>query len=131
RVAWMDTRTGVWNVFYRESMDGGASFASEARVSGFTPGYSYLTTQGFLFPYGDYFQMVVDGCGATHVAFGESSAYKAAGNIWVSNQQRDWLLGVTYQGGQVKLSWPAAFSKARLEAAINLPGPWSVDPTPP
>jgi hypothetical protein len=127
----MDTRTSVWNVFYRTSTNGGASFSDELHLSGFVPGYPYLTSEGFQFPYGDYFQMAVDCCGATHAAFGESSAYKAPGNIWLANEQRNWLLQISYQTNQVKLSWPANVASGALEVATNPTGIWSADLAPP
>ncbi|HET7641764.1 MAG TPA: sialidase family protein, partial [Ktedonobacteraceae bacterium] len=60
RIAWMDMRTGRWNLFYRASSDGGATWSGESQVSSFVPGYSYLTPTGFGLPYGDYFEMSVD-----------------------------------------------------------------------
>lgn len=84
RVGWMDMRTGSWNLFYRSSGDGGASWSAETRVSGFVAGYSYLTANGFGLPYGDYFQMAVDSSGGTQIAWGESSSYAGPGNIWTA-----------------------------------------------
>ena len=43
RIGWMDTRTGAWNVFFRKSQDGGIHFSNTVRISGFVPGYPYLT----------------------------------------------------------------------------------------
>ncbi len=86
RVAWMDTRTGQWNLFYRASSNGGSSWSSETRVSGYVPGYAYLTPSGFGLPYGDYFQMSVDDRGSTQIAWGESASYAGPGNIWTSHR---------------------------------------------
>jgi hypothetical protein len=85
RIGWTDTRTGNWNLFYRSSGDGGATWSPESQVSGYVPGYSYLTPTGFGLPYGDYFQMDVDDRGGTQIAWGESSSYAGPGNIWVSH----------------------------------------------
>ena len=85
RIGWMDMRTGAWNLFYRSSGDHGNTWRPEKKVSGFVPGYSYLTAQGFGLPYGDYFQMVVDDDGVTQIAWGESSSYAGPGNIWTAN----------------------------------------------
>jgi hypothetical protein len=85
RIGWMDQRTGAWNVWYRASSSGGASFGAETRVSGYVPGYSYLTTSGFGLPYGDYFQLAVDDRGGTQAAWGESSGYAGPGNIWLAH----------------------------------------------
>ena len=86
RLAWMDRRTGPWNVFYRASVDGGRMFEPSIRLSTYAPGYKYLTRKGFDFPYGDYLQLAVDPNGRTHAAFGETAAYPRPGNIWVANQ---------------------------------------------
>lgn len=89
RLAWMDTRTGAWNLFYRTSMDAGRHLNPATRISSYVPGYSYLTKKGFNLPYGDYFQMTVDGENHTHIAFGEGPDYQGPGNIWVSNSVDD------------------------------------------
>ena len=84
RLGWMDTRTGVWNLFYRSSKDGGKHLSETLRISGYVPGYSYLTTAGYNLPYGDYWQMSVDENNHTHMAFGEGPNYQGPGNIWTS-----------------------------------------------
>lgn len=87
RIAWEDVRQGPWNVFYRSSTDGGNTWSAESTVSNYVPGYSYLTTNGFAFPYGDYFRLTLDSNAKVHAAWGESSSYASVGNIWVANQQ--------------------------------------------
>ena len=87
RIAWEDKRMGPWNVFYRSSVDGGAAWSAESTASNYVPGYSYLTTNGFSFPYGDYFRLTLDSSGKIHAAWGEASSYSSVGNIWVANQQ--------------------------------------------
>jgi hypothetical protein len=89
RLGWMDTRTGVWNVFYRRSFDGGEHLGSTIRISSYVPGYPYLSRAGFLSPYGDYFSMVVDEDSGTQMAFGEGPSYQGPGNIWVAHQIED------------------------------------------
>jgi hypothetical protein len=89
RLGWMDMRTGAWNVFYRSSRDGGKHLSATVRISGYVSGYSYLTKQGFAFPYGDYFSMVVDQDNLTQMAFGEGPSYAGPGNIWVSHEVND------------------------------------------
>ncbi len=89
RLGWMDTRTGKWNVFFRSSSDGGEHLGPTIRVSGFVPGYSYLTKAGFSLPYGDYFQMTVNDDKTTQMAFGEGPNYAGPGNIWVSHSVED------------------------------------------
>jgi len=85
RLAWTDTRSGSWNLFYRSSSNSGASWSGETRVSGYVPGYSYITPAGFGLPYGDYFQMAVDDHGSTQLAWGESGSYAGPGNIWTAH----------------------------------------------
>src|SRR6266566_7168754 len=85
RIAWMDMRTGKWNLFYRTSSDGGSTWNSETQVSSYVPGYSYLTPTGFGLPYGDYFEMSVDDRGGTQIAWGEAGSYAGPGNIWASH----------------------------------------------
>ena len=85
RIAWMDMRTGRWNLFDRTSIDGGSTWSGETQVSSFVPGYSYLTPSGFGLPYGDYFEMSVDDRGSTQIAWGEAASYAGPGNIWTSH----------------------------------------------
>lgn len=85
RIAWMDERTGAWNVFFRQSSDGGNSFGATVRISGYVPGYTYLTQKGFNLPYGDYFQLTVDQENQTQMDFGEGPSYQGPGNIWASH----------------------------------------------
>ncbi len=85
RIAWMDMRTGLWNLFYRTSSDGGSTWSGETQVSSYVPGYSYLTPTGFGLPYGDYFEMSVDNRGGTQIAWGEAGSYAGPGNIWTSH----------------------------------------------
>jgi hypothetical protein len=87
RIAWMDARnisrdTPFWNTYYRSSSNGGATWSDETRVSGFTPGYRYITAAGFRFPFGDYFGMAIDNHGDTHLVWGEGMNYQSPGSIW-------------------------------------------------
>ena len=85
RIAWMDMRTGLWNLFYRTSSNSGSTWSGETQVSTYVPGYSYLTPGGFGLPYGDYFEMSVDERGGTQMAWGEAGSYAGPGNIWTSH----------------------------------------------
>ena len=87
RIAWMDTRVGTggldrWNVYYRSSRNGGSSWGSEVDISTYVAGYSYIFTDGFRFPYGDYFEMDVDEQGTAHLIFGEGYNWDSPGSIW-------------------------------------------------
>jgi hypothetical protein len=87
-IAWMDTRAGAWNVFYRESRSGGA-FGRTDRVSRFVAGYPYLTPAGFALPCGDYFKIVFGADDRVQMAFGEGPSYAGPGNIWFSHQAEE------------------------------------------
>ena len=90
RIAWMDTRaTGsghpqqqIWNTIYRSSTNGGATWSSETELSSQVRGYDYVLPRGFLFPFGDYFGLAIDGDGNTHAVWGEGRNYKSPGSIW-------------------------------------------------
>ena len=97
RIAWMDDRNGRdtgaddpnarWNVYYRSSPNGGASWSAEAKLSQFVPGYAYkyaTPVDGFAEPYGDYFELDVDGAGHTQAIWGEGPSYDGPGNVWYS-----------------------------------------------
>jgi len=81
RVSWMDNRTGAFNVWYRSSADGGASWSPEIRVSAYRSGYAYVTAEGFAFPYGDYYILDLDPRGVVHMAWGEAPDYIGPGNV--------------------------------------------------
>jgi len=85
RIAWMDTRNSpLWNVFHRNSSNGGATWSAEAQLSGPVRGYDYVRPDGFRFPFGDYFSIAIDNLGNTHVVWGEGRNYKSPGSIWYS-----------------------------------------------
>jgi hypothetical protein len=45
--------------------------------------YKYLTPKdGFAEPYGDYFELDIDGAGTTHAVWGEGPSYVGPGNVW-------------------------------------------------
>jgi BNR repeat protein len=97
RIAWMDDRNGRddgtnspdarWNVYYRTSTNAGSSWSSESQVSKYVAGYSYkfaTPLDGYLEPYGDYFEMDIDSAGKTHLTWGEGPSYAGPGNVWYS-----------------------------------------------
>jgi hypothetical protein len=77
----MDNRTGQYNVWYRTSTDGGATWSQEVQVSQFASGFPYKTADGFMFPYGDYDAIAWDGA-HVHLAWGEGPSYAGPGNVW-------------------------------------------------
>jgi hypothetical protein len=89
RIAWMDARAANggmdrWNVYYRSSSDGGATWSGEIDLSTYVAGYAYILPDGFNFPFGDYFEMDLDETGTAHVVWGEGLNYDSPGSIWYS-----------------------------------------------
>lgn len=89
RISWMDARTHTsasdmdrWNVYFRSSTNGGASWSSEVDLSTFVSGFSYIFNEGFRFPFGDYYEMDIDEQGTNHLVFGEALNYDSPGSIW-------------------------------------------------
>jgi hypothetical protein len=100
RIAWMDDRNGFdaggsdanarWNVYYRSSTNGGNTWSSEVRLSAWVGGYTYKLDsprQGFLQPYGDYFEMDINSAARTVAIWGEGNSYVGPGNVWYARQQ--------------------------------------------
>jgi hypothetical protein len=86
RIAWMDTRNApLWNTYYRNSTNGGATWSPETRLSSYVPGFAYIDPDGFKFPFGDYFSMNIDGRGDTQVVWGEGLTYESPGSIWYTH----------------------------------------------
>jgi hypothetical protein len=90
RIGWMDARNRtpqnqpLWNVFQRNSSNGGASWSPENQLTGPVRGYDYILPEGFRFPFGDYFSIAIDNLGTTHVVWGAGRNYKSPGSIWYS-----------------------------------------------
>lgn len=84
RISWMDERSnGWWNTYYRSSINGGAAWSAEQDVSTFVSGYdSYISADGFRFPFGDYYELDIDENGTTHIIMGEGYSYDSPGSIW-------------------------------------------------
>ena len=87
RIAWMDQRNEPnWNVYYRSSTDGGASWSGESVLSNFVSGYSYIFSTGFRFPFGDYFGLAIDNQNHSQVTWGEGYQWTTPGNVWYTRQ---------------------------------------------
>jgi hypothetical protein len=83
RISWMDARNApMWNAYYRRSRDGGKTWSGESDISSFVPGFSYITADGFSFPFGDYYEMDVDDQGTTQVIMGQGLNWDSPGSIW-------------------------------------------------
>ena len=92
RISWMDARAAnggldKWNVYYRSSSNGGSTWSSEVDLSTSVSGFTYIFTNGFRFPFGDYYEMDVDEQGTAHLIFAEGFDYNAPGSIWYSKGQ--------------------------------------------
>lgn len=86
RMAWMDTRNHpLWNIYYRSSSNGGATWSAELRISSYVPGYRYVRPNGFGFPFGDYFGIAIDDQGRTQAVWGEGLNFRSPGSIWHSS----------------------------------------------
>ncbi len=71
-------------MWYRSSSDGGHTWSAEVKVSQFRSGYSYVTSAGFAFPYGDYYILNLDPKGHVHIAWGEGPNWVGPGNTLYS-----------------------------------------------
>jgi len=100
RVAWQDDRNGFdaggddpaarWNTYYRHSLDGGLSWSAETQLSAFVAGYAYklaVPADGYLQPYGDYFELDINAAGKTAAISGEGNSYVGPGNVWYASEQ--------------------------------------------
>jgi hypothetical protein len=97
RIAWQDDRNGFdaggddpsarWNTYYRSSGDGGRTWSPEVQLSDFVPGYDYKLAEGYLEPYGDYFELDVDGARKTHALWGEGPSYAGPGTVWYARER--------------------------------------------
>ena len=90
RISWMDARAAnggmdKWNVYFRSSTNGGSTWSNEVDLSTYVAGAdlsSYIFTDGFRFPFGDYYEMDIDDQGTNHLIFGEAFNYDSPGSIW-------------------------------------------------
>jgi hypothetical protein len=84
RAAWEDdgNGAGAWNVWYRATTNGGASWSRAARLSDRGSGAPYKSRAGFRFPYGDYFGITVDRHGTSYLTWSEGMSYAGPGGTW-------------------------------------------------
>jgi len=97
RIAWTDDRNGFdaggndpdarWNTYYRSSTDGGENWSDEAQLSAYMAGFTYKFTDGYLQPYGDYFELDIDSAGKTVALWGEGNSYFGPGNVWFAREE--------------------------------------------
>jgi len=83
---WMDDRGGAFNVWERQSADGGATWSADVKVSDATSGASYKTAAGFGTPYGDYDTVAINSAGKAVAVMGEGDTGQVHGDIWTNRQ---------------------------------------------
>ena len=90
RVWYMQTTgndTDVWNVYYRNSINGGTTWTAPVRISDATGGAAYKTPQGFMEVYGDYGEIAITSVGKTLAIWGEGTSYNGPGGVWWNVQR--------------------------------------------
>jgi BNR repeat-like domain len=85
-ITWMDNRGGAWNVWERQTSNGGSSWTTDAKASDATSGATYKTALGFGFPYGDYDMVAINSAGKAVAVMGEGDTSQIHGDIWVNRQ---------------------------------------------
>ncbi len=76
----------AWNVWYRASTDGGASWVAPVRISDAGGGAAYKTAAGFAEVYGDYGETAITNTGKTIAIWGEGISYTGPGGAWFNRQ---------------------------------------------
>ena len=108
RVVWQGDHNGNprgWNTFFRRTTDGRASWSETKRLSDRTTGAPYKARAGYMFPYGDYLGLSVDGKGTNHVIWGEGASYNGPGGVWYA-RGRDKRLTRTDYCAPATVGWP-------------------------
>ncbi|MDX6545290.1 MAG: hypothetical protein QOG02_1064 [Gaiellales bacterium] len=85
-ITWMDKRGGGWNVWERESTDGGVTWTADAKVSDAVSGAPYKTAAGFGLPYGDYDTLAINSAGKPVAVMGEGDSSQIHGDIWLNRK---------------------------------------------
>ena len=76
----------AWNVWYRSSTDGGATWTAPLKISDLGSGAAYKTAAGFGEVYGDYGEIAITNAGKTIAAWGEGASYDGPGAVWINRQ---------------------------------------------
>jgi hypothetical protein len=76
----------AWNVYYRRSTDGGATWSAAVKISDATSGAAYITPSGYLEVYGDYGEMAITSAGKTIATWGEGMSYTGPGGVWFNRE---------------------------------------------
>jgi hypothetical protein len=91
RMWYMQTANGddpdAWNVWYRSSADGGATWSSPVKLDDAPAGAAgYVNANGFDEIYGDYGEIAVTSRGKTFAAWGEGFSWTGPGGTWFDLQ---------------------------------------------
>ena len=91
RLWYMQTAGGddpdAWNVWYRSSADGGATWSAPVKISDAPAGAAgYVGADGFAEIYGDYGEIAVTNTGKTFATWGEGFSYTGPGGTWFNLQ---------------------------------------------
>jgi hypothetical protein len=88
--AWYMQTTGsdvdAWNVYYRRSTDGGATWSAAVDISDASSGAPYKSAAGFLEVYGDYGEMAITSAGKSIAVWGEGTSYTGPGGVWFNRE---------------------------------------------
>jgi hypothetical protein len=92
RMWYMQTSGGdnpdAWNVWYRSSINGGATWSSPVKIDDAPAGAAgYVGANGFDEIYGDYGEIAVTNTGKTFATWGEGFSYTGPGGTWFNLQQ--------------------------------------------
>ena len=92
RLWYMQTAHGddpdAWNVWYRSSQDGGASWSAPVKIDDAPAGAAgYVHPGGFGEIYGDYGEIAVTNSGKTVATWGEGFSYTGPGGTWFNVQR--------------------------------------------
>jgi hypothetical protein len=77
----------AWNIWYRRSSDGGATWTAPLKISDSPGGAAYKTAAGFLEVYGDYGEMAITNTGKTIAIWGEGISYTGPGGVWINRER--------------------------------------------
>jgi hypothetical protein len=76
----------AWNIWYRSSTDGGATWTAPLKISDAPAGAAYKTAAGFLEVYGDYGEIGITNTGKSIAIWGEGISYTGPGGVWINRQ---------------------------------------------
>ena len=76
----------AWNVWYRTSTNGGATWTAPVKISDAGGGAAYKTAAGFAEVYGDYGEIAITNSGKTIAIWGEGLSYTGPGGVWLNRQ---------------------------------------------